>query len=60
MDIVKFKFIFEPVEFFQELYPALRTRYFFGFGGRGEAAPPETKKMSSNKASIRAKLQPIV
>jgi hypothetical protein len=44
VDIVKFKFIFEPVEFFQELYPALRTRYFFGLGDAAKPRPPKPKK----------------
>lgn len=42
---------------FQELFPAFRTRYFvFRICGGFAAANPKYK-MSSNKASIRAKIQ---
>jgi hypothetical protein len=37
-------FSFSETEY-KELFPALRTRYFFGFRGRGGAAPPGSQKI---------------
>lgn len=42
---------------FQELFPAFRTRYFMYLGFAAASPQTQIHKMSSNKASIRAKIQ---